>query len=97
MNGTSMAVKSTPWSVFGVASIAVFLVSIDTTVLFAAFGALRADFPDSAAADLSWVAAERRADASACAYREFHGLFTSIHHVRLARWRHCAFEGDEMT
>ena len=47
--------KLAPWGVFGVASIAVFLVSIDTTVLFAAFGALRLGFPDSAAADLSWV------------------------------------------
>jgi len=43
------------WAVFGVASIAVFLVSIDTTVLFAAFGALRSGFPQSTAADLSWV------------------------------------------
>ena len=43
------------WSVFAVASIAVFLVSIDTTVLFAAFGALRSGFPHSTAADLSWV------------------------------------------
>lgn len=47
--------KPAPWSVFSVASIAVFLVSIDTTVLYAAFGAVRAGFPDSAAADLSWV------------------------------------------
>jgi EmrB/QacA subfamily drug resistance transporter len=46
---------STPWSVFAVASAAVFLVSIDTTVLFAAFGSLRAGFPDSTTADLSWV------------------------------------------
>ncbi|MED5618453.1 MFS transporter [Ideonella sp. BN130291] len=46
---------STPWAVFGVASMAVFLVSIDTTVLFAAFGALRAGFPGSDATDLSWV------------------------------------------
>jgi EmrB/QacA subfamily drug resistance transporter len=46
---------STPWAVFFVASIAVFLVSIDTTVLFAAFGALRTGFPDSTAADMSWV------------------------------------------
>ena len=46
---------STPWAVFFVASIAVFLVSIDTTVLFAAFGALRAGFPTSTAADMSWV------------------------------------------
>ncbi len=43
------------WGVFWVASIAVFLVSIDTTVLFAAFGALRAGFPGSSTADLSWV------------------------------------------
>jgi EmrB/QacA subfamily drug resistance transporter len=41
--------------VFFVASIAVFLVSIDTTVLFAAFAALRSGFPQSTAADLSWV------------------------------------------
>jgi EmrB/QacA subfamily drug resistance transporter len=41
--------------VFGVASMAVFLVSIDTTVLFAAFGALRAGFPGSTPANLSWV------------------------------------------
>ena len=52
---TLPVVESSPWAVFGVASIAVFLVSIDTTVLFAAFGALRTGFPDSAAADLSWV------------------------------------------
>ena len=45
----------TPWPVFFVASIAVFLVSIDGTVLFAAFGALRDGFPHSTAADLSWV------------------------------------------
>lgn len=49
------AVPATPWGVFAVASVAVFLVSIDTTVLFAAFGALRAGFPASTAADLSWV------------------------------------------
>ncbi len=40
---------------FFVASIAVFLVAIDSTVLFAAFGALRNGFPQSTAADLSWV------------------------------------------
>lgn len=52
---TEAAPLSTPWPVFFVASIAVFLVSIDSTVLFAAFGALRAGFPGSTAADLSWV------------------------------------------
>jgi EmrB/QacA subfamily drug resistance transporter len=44
-----------PWAVFFLASIAVFLVSIDSTVLFAAFAALRNGFPQSTAADLSWV------------------------------------------
>lgn len=44
-----------PWPVFFVASIAVFLVAMDSTVLFAAFGALRSGFPHSTAADLSWV------------------------------------------
>jgi EmrB/QacA subfamily drug resistance transporter len=44
-----------PWPVFFVASIAVFLVSIDVTVLFAAFDALRSGFPQSTAADLSWA------------------------------------------
>jgi len=49
------AASSNPWAVFFVASIAVFLVSIDTTVLFAAFSALRAGFQASTAADMSWV------------------------------------------
>jgi MFS family permease len=47
--------QPTAWGVFGIASVAVFLVSLDTTVLFAAFGALRAGFPGSTAGDLSWV------------------------------------------
>lgn len=46
---------ASPWPVFFVASVAVFLVSIDSTVLFAAFAALRSGFPGSTAADLSWV------------------------------------------
>lgn len=48
-------VANAPWLIFAVASIAVFLVSIDSTVLYAAFGALRRAFPDARAADLSWV------------------------------------------
>lgn len=44
-----------PWPVFWIASVASFLVSLDGTVLFAAFGALRASFPAASAADLSWV------------------------------------------
>ena len=47
--------QTSPWPTFWIASIAVLLVSIDTTVLYAAFGALRQGFPDGSAADLSWV------------------------------------------
>jgi EmrB/QacA subfamily drug resistance transporter len=47
--------RAPPWPVFWVASIAVFLVSLDTTMLFAAFRAVRADFPGTSAADMSWV------------------------------------------
>lgn len=46
---------SSAWTVFGISSIAIFLVSIDATVLFAAFSALRAGFPSNATADVSWV------------------------------------------
>lgn len=52
-SGSAVALR--PWSVFWVASIAVFLVSLDGTLLFAAFGALRVGFPDVSAAGLSWV------------------------------------------
>ncbi|HIV69845.1 MAG TPA: DHA2 family efflux MFS transporter permease subunit [Candidatus Aquabacterium excrementipullorum] len=44
-----------PWPTFLLASIAVFLVSLDSTVLFAAFGAVRAGFPAASSADVSWV------------------------------------------
>ncbi|WP_234263764.1 MFS transporter [Hydrogenophaga sp. NFH-34] len=44
-----------PWPVFFTASVAVFLVSLDATVLFAAFPALRQSFATAAATDLSWV------------------------------------------
>ena len=43
------------WTLFWISSIAVFLVSLDSTMLFAAFKAMRASFPGSSAADLSWV------------------------------------------
>jgi EmrB/QacA subfamily drug resistance transporter len=49
------AAPASPWPTFWIACIAVFLVSIDSTVLFAAFGALQAAFPGASAADLSWV------------------------------------------
>ena len=44
-----------PWPIFWIASIAVFLVSLDTTMLFAAFRAVREGFPGTSAADMSWV------------------------------------------
>jgi EmrB/QacA subfamily drug resistance transporter len=44
-----------PWPVFWVCSVAVFLVSLDSTMLFAAFGALREAFHGVPAAQLSWV------------------------------------------
>ena len=46
---------ASPWPVFWVASIATFLVSLDTTMLFAAFDPLRHAFADATTADLSWV------------------------------------------
>ena len=50
----SMPEKS-PWSTFWIACSATFLVSLDTTMLFAAFDALRQSFEGSSAAELSWV------------------------------------------
>lgn len=49
------ATPASPWPVFWVASIATFLVALDTTMLFAAFDPLRHAFPAASAADLSWV------------------------------------------
>ena len=47
-------VKS-PWPAFWVACSAAFLVALDTTMLFAAFDALRQSFAGTSAAELSWV------------------------------------------
>jgi EmrB/QacA subfamily drug resistance transporter len=47
--------QASPWPVFWIASIAVFLVSMDSTMLFAAFRTIQAGFPGSSAADMSWV------------------------------------------
>lgn len=46
---------ASPWPTFLIASVAVFLVSLDSTVLFAAFGTLQAGFPGASGAALSWV------------------------------------------
>ena len=51
---TNTAPRS-PWPVFWIASMATFLVSLDTTMLFAAFDPLRHAFASATAADLSWV------------------------------------------
>lgn len=54
--GAAMPGRTTsPWTAFRVASVAAFLVSLDATMLYAAFGALRAGFPEASAAHLSWV------------------------------------------
>ena len=44
-----------PWRVFQIAAIAVFLVSLDATVVIAAFPSFRQAFPASRAGDLSWI------------------------------------------
>lgn len=44
-----------PWTVFWIVSTAVFLVSIDVTMLYAVFPALQLAFPEADSADLSWV------------------------------------------
>lgn len=55
LQAKSSSSTTSPWPVFWIASVAVFLVSIDVTVLYAAFPALRLAFPDTGSADLSWV------------------------------------------
>jgi len=61
MNNSSAAVQpamqagASPWPVFWIASIAVFLVSLDATLLYAAFGPLGRSFPGATPADMSWV------------------------------------------
>jgi len=52
---TQHATQASPWPVFWVASVAAFLVSLDATMLYAAFGALRVGFPEASAAHMSWV------------------------------------------
>ncbi len=43
------------WSVFGIASLATFLVSIDSTILYAAFSSITASFPQASPSSISWV------------------------------------------
>ena len=57
---------ASPWPTFWVASVAVFLVSLDTTMLFAAFDALRHAFGDASAAELSWCSTPTRWSTPRC-------------------------------
>lgn len=50
-----MSPTTRPWRTFAIACVAVFLVSIDSTVLYAAFPALRAAFSGATPGDVSWV------------------------------------------
>ena len=49
------APAASPWPAFWIASSGALLVSLDTTMLFAAFDALRRSFEGTSAAELSWV------------------------------------------
>src|SRR2546426_7663027 len=59
MKSRSMAadVPAAPraWAGLAVVAAAAFVVSLDTMVLYVAFGDIRRDFPDVAAASLSWI------------------------------------------
>jgi EmrB/QacA subfamily drug resistance transporter len=44
-----------PWPIFGIASLATFLVSIDSTILYAAFSNIAASFPQANPISISWV------------------------------------------
>lgn len=44
-----------PWPIFAIASLATFLVSIDSTILYATFNNIAASFPQSSPASISWV------------------------------------------
>ena len=52
---TPVTPMASSWRIFWIASSAVFLVSLDATMLFAAFEALRQSFSGSSTATLSWV------------------------------------------
>jgi len=44
-----------PWPIFGIASLATFLVSIDSTILYAAFNNIASSFPQANPVSISWV------------------------------------------
>lgn len=52
---TGPARPASPWAVLGIASLAAFMVFLDTQVLFVAFEDIRASFPDVSFATMSWT------------------------------------------
>ncbi|ACT48219.1 MFS transporter [Methylotenera mobilis] len=52
---TNDKVMANAWRVFAITCIAIFMVSLDTTVLYAGFNNILHSFPTSTAADLSWA------------------------------------------
>lgn len=57
MTSTSTALRRpvSPWGVLGIASLAAFMVFLDTQVLFVAFSDIRASFPDVSFPTMSWT------------------------------------------
>lgn len=53
--GATPGRTANPWAVLGVASLAAFMVFLDTQVLFVAFADLRASFPEVSFAAMSWT------------------------------------------
>lgn len=53
--GTTAPPLRSPWTTFGLVAVAVFLVSLDATIVLAAFPALRDAFAGTSPAALSWV------------------------------------------
>jgi EmrB/QacA subfamily drug resistance transporter len=54
-NLPTVTIMPSEWRVFTIACIAVFMVALDTTVLYAGFSNILRSFPTSTAADLSWA------------------------------------------
>jgi EmrB/QacA subfamily drug resistance transporter len=53
--GQLVKMQPNAWRVFAIACIAIFMVSLDTTILYAGFSNILHSFPGSTAADLSWA------------------------------------------
>lgn len=55
IDATTASNQRDGWHVFAIACIAIFMVSLDTTVLYAGFSNILHSFPDAKASDLSWA------------------------------------------